>query len=68
MKSLKDKVIFLTGGSDGIGYECAKAYADQGAKKNKIKNHEKTLFTVICLFHIAGFSSGSINAGSGCKY
>ena len=32
MKSLKDKVIFLTGGSDGIGYECAKAYAAEGAK------------------------------------
>ncbi|MEO6845361.1 MAG: SDR family NAD(P)-dependent oxidoreductase, partial [Ginsengibacter sp.] len=32
MKSLKDKVIFLTGGSDGIGYECAKAYSEEGAK------------------------------------
>ena len=29
---LKDKVIFLTGGSCGIGRECAKAYADEGAK------------------------------------
>ena len=32
MKSLKDKVILLTGGSDGIGYECAKAYSEEGAK------------------------------------
>jgi len=29
---LKDKVIFLTGGSYGIGRDCAKAYADEGAK------------------------------------
>ena len=29
---LRDKVIFLTGGSAGIGWECAKAYATAGAK------------------------------------
>jgi meso-butanediol dehydrogenase/(S,S)-butanediol dehydrogenase/diacetyl reductase len=29
---LSDKVIFLTGGSAGIGLECAKAYAHEGAK------------------------------------
>jgi len=29
---LKDKVIFLTGGSTGIGLNCAKAYAREGAK------------------------------------
>ncbi|HWW03378.1 MAG TPA: SDR family oxidoreductase [Candidatus Acidoferrum sp.] len=29
---LKDKVIFLTGGSCGIGRDCAKAYADEGAR------------------------------------
>ena len=29
---LKDKVIFLTGGSQGIGAECAKAYAREGAR------------------------------------
>jgi hypothetical protein len=28
---LKDKVIFLTGGSTGIGWECAKAYAAEVA-------------------------------------
>src|SRR5215471_15599986 len=32
MKQLQDKVIFLTGGTDGIGYECAKAYIREGAK------------------------------------
>lgn len=29
---LKDKVIFLTGGSTGIGHDCAQAYAREGAK------------------------------------
>lgn len=29
---LHDKVIFLTGGSTGIGLDCAKAYAKEGAK------------------------------------
>jgi meso-butanediol dehydrogenase/(S,S)-butanediol dehydrogenase/diacetyl reductase len=34
MKSalLQDKVVFLTGGSDGIGWDCARAYAAEGAK------------------------------------
>lgn len=31
MKELERKVIFLTGGSDGIGFECFKAYAAAGA-------------------------------------
>lgn len=31
MKELEGKVIFLTGGSDGIGFECFKAYAAAGA-------------------------------------
>jgi meso-butanediol dehydrogenase / (S,S)-butanediol dehydrogenase / diacetyl reductase len=29
---LSDKIIFLTGGSAGIGLECAKAYAHEGAR------------------------------------
>ncbi len=29
---LKDKVIFLTGGASGIGFECAKAYVKEGAR------------------------------------
>jgi meso-butanediol dehydrogenase/(S,S)-butanediol dehydrogenase/diacetyl reductase len=32
MHLLKDKIIFLTGGSRGIGFECAKKYAAAGAK------------------------------------
>lgn len=31
-KLLQDKTIFLTGGSEGIGWSCAKAYADHGAR------------------------------------
>jgi meso-butanediol dehydrogenase / (S,S)-butanediol dehydrogenase / diacetyl reductase len=31
MRQLENKVIFLTGGTEGIGYECAKAYAREGA-------------------------------------
>ena len=29
---LKEKVVFVTGGSTGIGFECARAYAKEGAK------------------------------------
>lgn len=29
---LKDKIVFITGGAQGIGYECAKAYVAEGAK------------------------------------
>lgn len=29
---LKDKIIFVTGGSTGIGWECARAYVAEGAK------------------------------------
>ena len=32
MKQLQNKVILLTGGTEGIGYECAKAYVREGAK------------------------------------
>src|ERR1700751_259302 len=31
MEQLNNKVIFLTGGTEGIGYECAKAYSREGA-------------------------------------
>ena len=29
---LQDKIIFLTGGSTGIGWKCAQAYAAEGAQ------------------------------------
>ena len=35
---LKDKVIFLTGGSTGIGWECATAYAREGGRVAVVAN------------------------------
>src|SRR3546814_8559646 len=36
---LKDKVVFLTGGSTGIGFECAKKYVREGARVVIAANH-----------------------------
>lgn len=47
MKQLNNKVIFLTGGSEGIGYECAKAYAREGAKVIIATNNPASIKTVI---------------------
>lgn len=44
---LKDKVLFLTGGSSGIGYECAKAYANEGAFIAIASNHEDDLKKIL---------------------
>ena len=44
---LKDKVLFLTGGSSGIGYECAKAYAMEGASIAIASNHEPGLEKIL---------------------
>ncbi|HUA39047.1 MAG TPA: SDR family oxidoreductase [Candidatus Sulfopaludibacter sp.] len=41
--SLKDKVIFLTGGSCGIGWDCAKAYAAEGAKVALVARDQKAV-------------------------
>lgn len=38
MQKIKDKVIFLTGGTEGIGLECAKLYHSMGAKLSIISN------------------------------
>lgn len=43
MKLLNQKVIFLTGGSDGIGLACAKAYALEGAKVVIVSNNESRI-------------------------
>ena len=40
---LKDKIIFLTGGSKGIGFECAKKYAEAGAKVVIAANDHQSL-------------------------
>jgi len=38
-EQLKDKAIFLTGGSTGIGWACAKAYAAEGARVALVAQH-----------------------------
>jgi meso-butanediol dehydrogenase/(S,S)-butanediol dehydrogenase/diacetyl reductase len=40
---LKDKVIFLTGGTEGIGFECAKIYSAAGARLSIISNNEDSI-------------------------
>jgi NAD(P)-dependent dehydrogenase (short-subunit alcohol dehydrogenase family) len=44
---LSDKVIFLTGGSMGIGYECARKYAEAGAKVIVVANEPVSLEATI---------------------
>ena len=44
---LKDKVLFLTGGSSGIGYECAKAYVKEGSFLAVASNNESDLEKLI---------------------
>lgn len=43
MQLLKDKVVFLTGGTEGIGYECARVYHAAGAKVSIITHKEHSL-------------------------
>jgi meso-butanediol dehydrogenase/(S,S)-butanediol dehydrogenase/diacetyl reductase len=43
MTILKDKVILLTGGTEGIGYECAKAYAKAGAYLSIVSDSEESI-------------------------
>jgi meso-butanediol dehydrogenase/(S,S)-butanediol dehydrogenase/diacetyl reductase len=40
---LKDKVVFLTGGTEGIGFECAKVYRAAGAQLAIIANSDKSI-------------------------
>lgn len=43
MQLLNNKIIFLTGGTDGIGLECAKAYLEAGARLSIISNDQKSI-------------------------
>lgn len=43
---LKDKVLFLSGGSSGIGLACAKAYVEEGAFVVVVSNNQKELDVV----------------------
>jgi meso-butanediol dehydrogenase/(S,S)-butanediol dehydrogenase/diacetyl reductase len=47
MNQLNNKVIFLTGGSEGIGHECAKAYAREGARVVIVTNEATAIDRVI---------------------
>lgn len=48
MKQLANKVVLLTGGTEGIGYECAKAYVREGATLIILAIGEERLSKVIC--------------------
>jgi NAD(P)-dependent dehydrogenase (short-subunit alcohol dehydrogenase family) len=57
---LSDKVVFLTGGSSGIGYKCALAYAQEGAHLAIISNKEQDMDTVL------GELNGRVHIGIHC--
>lgn len=43
MHLLKDKVVFITGGTEGIGFECAKVYRDAGAALAIVSNNQESI-------------------------
>ena len=45
---LKGKVVFLTGGSHGIGYECLKTYISEGALVAFVSNAHDSIEKVVC--------------------
>lgn len=47
MNDIKDKVIFLTGGTEGIGLECAKTYLKHGARLSIISNSQESIDQVV---------------------
>ena len=49
MHLLRDKVIFLTGGSRGIGWECAKKYREEGAFVAIVSNDAPSVKEAITL-------------------
>ena len=51
---LQDKVIFLTGGSCGIGRDCAKAYAAEGAKVALVSRSQANLDAALARFARSG--------------
>lgn len=58
MQLLGDKIILLTGGSMGIGFECAKKYKEAGAKVVVISNDKGSLDNAIAALgkeHLAVF-------------
>ncbi|HTI11030.1 MAG TPA: SDR family oxidoreductase [Puia sp.] len=49
MKLLDDKIIFLTGGSKGIGLECARKYIEAGARLAIVSNDAASITESIAL-------------------
>lgn len=47
MDLLKDKVVVVSGGSMGIGFECAKKYAEAGAVVVVLSNDSKSLYAAM---------------------
>jgi len=54
MKLLEGKIIFLTGGSRGIGLECAKKYVEAGAKVAIVSNDASSLAAAVGFIEAAG--------------
>ena len=68
MQLLSDKVIFLTGGSSGIGFECAKKYKLEGAKVSIMSNDERFLQrTVVEPGEDHGFAFGDVSVSADVK-
>jgi meso-butanediol dehydrogenase / (S,S)-butanediol dehydrogenase / diacetyl reductase len=73
MPQLANKIIFLTGGSMGIGLECAKKYAEEGAKLVIMSNDEASLKESLSILgdqHSTFFGdiSNEINVKNGIQF
>jgi meso-butanediol dehydrogenase/(S,S)-butanediol dehydrogenase/diacetyl reductase len=54
MQLLEDKIIFLTGGSKGIGLECAKKYVEAGARVAVVSNELSSLTEAVAILGHSG--------------
>ena len=54
MKLLEGKIVFLTGGSKGIGLECAKKYVEAGAQVAIVSNDPSSLADAVAVMGTSG--------------